>query len=155
MPVMMRVGKFLFELARDAELALDADERIFGRLVAVGWREERGALDVRIVVGAAGGEIDEGDVEISQELEELDGLGEIVGGGIFCVGAKAPVVGNCAGVRGGFEDAGAGFAGGRVRGIGMERRGVEGGEADADFELRSVAADSGDDFAEEAGAIFE
>ena len=37
----------------------------------------------------------------------------------------------------------------------MEWRGVEGGEADADFELRGVAADSGDDFAEEPGAIFE
>jgi hypothetical protein len=90
-------------------------------------------LDVRVVVGAAGGEVDEGDVEFFHEREKLDWLGEVVVGGIFFVGAEAPLVGNRSRVRICFEFAGAGFAGSRERGIGMEWSGVEGGEADADF----------------------
>src|SRR5205085_780322 len=125
------------------------------RLVAVGRGEERGALYVRVVVGAACGEVHERDVELLQEREEFCWLGEIELRWIFGVDAEAPVVGACAGAGVGFENSWPGLAGSGERGIGMIRRDVEGGKADADFEHRIVATDASDDFAEEPGAVFE
>ena len=45
-------------LSHGVDLPPDADERIFGRLVAVDRREDRRPLDVRIVVRAAAGDVD-------------------------------------------------------------------------------------------------
>ena len=92
------IGNVAFQLAGDAKLAVDADERVFGGQVAVGRGEQRGAWMWGIVVGAAGGEIDERDVELFQEREELDGFGEIDIATDGLVYAEAPVIGNCAGL---------------------------------------------------------
>src|SRR5689334_14220271 len=50
--------KFTLELCHHRNLARDSDERILGRQIAVGRREERRPLDVRIVVGTASREAD-------------------------------------------------------------------------------------------------
>src|SRR6185503_8303713 len=55
------VGERLLQFAHDFELAHDADERVFRRMIAVGRRIERRADDVRIVVRARRGDVDEAD----------------------------------------------------------------------------------------------
>ncbi len=64
------VGEFRLEHRRDANLARDAVQRILGRLVAVGRREERRPDDVRAVVRAAGGQADPADAAGLQDAEE-------------------------------------------------------------------------------------
>jgi len=52
-------------------LACYTDEGIFGWLVAVGRRVQRRPRQVRVVVGAAGGEADPAHVERLQQAQQL------------------------------------------------------------------------------------
>src|SRR6185312_6435721 len=56
-----KISERLLEIAHDLELTHHADERILRRVIAVGRRIERRPDDVRIVVRAAGGDVDEAD----------------------------------------------------------------------------------------------
>jgi hypothetical protein len=63
------------ELGGHVNLPRHADERVFGRLVTVRGREQRRALDVRVVVGAPGGDIDQPDAQVFEQVKELVRLG--------------------------------------------------------------------------------
>ncbi|OQA40206.1 MAG: hypothetical protein BWY52_02927 [Chloroflexi bacterium ADurb.Bin325] len=65
------------ELRRHRDLPCNAYQRVLRRLVAVRGREERGSLDVRVVVRAAAGDADQADAELGQEVEEALRLGQI------------------------------------------------------------------------------
>ncbi len=147
------LGELGFEFLHDIDLARDGDERIFVRLVTVRGRVRGGTLDVGIVVGAARGEVDELDVEVLQELEELECLGQIGLHGIILVDAKLIFVRQE--LREILGHAGTEFAGFGEFGIRLERDDVERAEAHAETELRGDGADCGGDFADEAGAVLE
>ena len=66
-----------FDLADGVDLAGHAHQRIFGRQVAVGGREVGRALDVRVVVRAAGGQADQVHAQPGQHLHQGDGLGQV------------------------------------------------------------------------------
>ena len=65
-----QVRKLLFEFARELHLTRDAEQGVFGGLIAVGRRIERGALNVRVVIGAARRDVDEMNVEFAKQREE-------------------------------------------------------------------------------------
>ena len=110
-------------------------------------------MDVGIVVGRAGAEVDEFDAEVGAFADEADGFTEVGFDRVVLVYAECVFVGTA--VREIFRDAGAGFAGRGKGGVGTEGDEVESAEADAEVDFVSAGADAGDDFAEEAGAIFE
>ena len=93
MPTIGTSGSACFAGAGGINLATDADERIFGRLIAVAWREDRRPLHVRIVVGAAAGDVDRRDAAGREHSHQLDRLGEIDFQRIVCCDAEATVVG--------------------------------------------------------------
>ena len=66
------VGERCLALADRVDLPPDARERILGRLVAVAWREDRGALDVGDVVRTATGEVDDRDAVGDQSPHQFD-----------------------------------------------------------------------------------
>ena len=65
------------------------------------------------------------------------------------------LAGKTAVVIGGGGFAGTEFAGRGEGGVGTEGDEIESAEADAEVDLVSAGANAGDDFAEEAGAVFE
>ncbi len=54
-----------------------SDERILGRRVPIGRRKERRALDVRVVVRAAGRDADQPDAQLPAQIEEAVGGFEV------------------------------------------------------------------------------
>ncbi len=58
-------GAAALSCGRGVDLPCHAGQRILGRLIAVGGREERRALDVRVVVGAAGRQADQPDAQVA------------------------------------------------------------------------------------------
>ena len=71
------VGMRARELGGRRDHPRRADQRVLGRRVAVGRREERRPLDVRVVVRAAGGDAHEPDAELAAQVEEPVRLGEV------------------------------------------------------------------------------
>ena len=65
------------QLGGHRQLSCNSDQRILGRLIAIGGREVGGPLDVRVVVGAAGGGADESDAQLAEHVEQGVGLGEV------------------------------------------------------------------------------
>ena len=70
-------GEPPLERRRDRDLPRHADQRVLRRLIAVGGREERGALDVRVVVRAARGQVDEAHAQRLEQGEQARGLVEV------------------------------------------------------------------------------
>ena len=130
-----------FQLRRGLHQARDAQQRVLGRQVAIRWREERRPLNVRHVVRAAGGDADHLNPQLRQQRQQTMGLVHaraMLAEGPRPVVIGGPVVGDADAVR-------AGLPGGHV----------EGAQAQADAESRRLAADAGDDLAQEARAVFE
>ena len=70
-------GEVLLEGRRHGELPRDPLQGIFRRLVAVRRRKRRRALDVRVVVGAAGAEAHEIDAQFGEQRQEGTRVGQV------------------------------------------------------------------------------
>src|SRR5439155_24387718 len=140
-------------LPHDVDLPRHADQRVFRRLVTVAGRIGGRPLDVRIVVGRTGAEVENFHAQSRAQLRKLEGLGEIIFDGIVLAYAKAIAVGQAVGES--FRYAGTGFTGLRQRRIGLERHEIEGAQAHADFDPISARANARDNFAEDARAVLE
>ena len=66
--------KALLEIAHQLQMAHHAHQRIFGWLVTVGGWIQRGPRDVRRVIGAADGDVEQADVEIGHRLQKFGGF---------------------------------------------------------------------------------
>ena len=146
-----RVGTGRFQLARDVNLPGDADKRIFRRLISIAGRIDRRALKMRVVVGRAATDVDQLHVELAEHVDEGDGLGEVRLERILLIDAEGEAVGEM--FLKFVRDARSRQAANRA--VGFVGWMIEGGQAHPDFQFRRGGADSGNDLAGEAGAIFE
>jgi hypothetical protein len=71
------LGSGSFQLGGEVQQAGDADERVFGRLVPVGGREQGRALHVGTGVRAPGGDAHQRHAERSEQVEQGERLGEV------------------------------------------------------------------------------
>ena len=69
-----QVGKLLLQPPRRFHLARHADERVFRRQISVRRRIQRGPLQVRIVVGTSGGDIDQPNSKLLQQGQKANRL---------------------------------------------------------------------------------
>ena len=79
-------------MAHDIDLTSNANEWVFGRLVAVGGGIGGRALNVRIVIGRAGAQVDDFDAELNAKIDKLESFGQIIFDGMILVGAEAIAV---------------------------------------------------------------
>ena len=135
----------LVGVARQVDVVRHAHQRILRRLIAVRRREQGRSLNVRVVVGAAGGQVDQEDAQLLKQGEEADGLGQVVGGGFVRRGSEPVSVRN--GAAGGHPDpaVAARFEGDQI----------EGAEPDGDQQLGRAASQSGNHLAQKSGAVLE
>ena len=123
----------------------DADERIFGRLVAVARREDGRPLDVRIVVRAAASDVDRADAAGDEHAHQLDRLGEVDRERIVGRDAEAELVRQKRVVLHRLADLAAGLI----------RHEVEHAQPHADRQARDLLADAVDDREQHARAAGE
>ena len=143
-PTIAIVGMRARQLGGRSDHAGRSDQRILGRGVAVGGREERGSLDVRVVVGAPGGDARETDAELAAQLEEAVGLREIdAATGLVATERVASDLG-CLGYR----------RADTVR-VGLVGHEVVRRQSHTDREVRDARPDAIDHASEERGPVLE
>ncbi len=120
------------------------DQRVLGRQVAVARGEERGPLQVGVVVGAPGADAGPADAEAVQDAEKRAALVE----GVLQALAAQEAEGRRVALVGPLGLAPS------FRALPPGHR-VEGGEAHADAQARGLGADALDDGAQEAGPVLE
>ena len=120
-------------------------------MIAVGRRIQCGPDQMRIVIGAGRGQVDEAHAELAHDLEQRLGFGEIVFERIVRIAAERIRIRRAVG----FRHAGAERAGHRQRRIRLERHGIERGKPHADLQPRRFGANALDDLAHEARAVLQ
>ena len=144
------IRKALLDFRGELDLAGTADEGVLGGLVAVGGGKQGRALNVRVVVGAAGRDVHHTDAEVAQQAEKLLGFLELITQRLPPVGAEGVFVGARAEVFRDSRSKRCSFAFARV---GAERNEIERTEANRDFQ-RGRGANARYDFAQKAGYDF-
>ena len=100
-----------------------ASERVMRRLIAVGRWIGGGTLDVRVVIGRAGGEVQDLHAQFGAELQELKRLRQVGFDRIALVDAKGIAIGEA--MRKILWNPRPQFAGLRARGVGFEGNEIE------------------------------
>ena len=106
-----------------------------------------------VVVRRTGGEIDDFDAKFRAEIDELNRFGELGLDRIVLIHAERVAIRKA--VRKILGNTRPRFSGERQERIRLERNEIEGAEAHSQFDSISSGADAGDDFAKDAGAVFE
>src|SRR5262249_39548897 len=87
-----QVGEFLFDLAGGFHPLGGPAQRIFRRLIAIRGRIQRWALNVRIVVRTACGQVHEANSEFFQQRDEAERFSEVYLCWVVSIYSESPLI---------------------------------------------------------------
>src|ERR1700722_6635785 len=146
-----KIGETFLQLADHRDVAHDANEGIFRRMIPVrrgvqGWPDH-----MRIVIGTRKRDVDKTHAEATQDLEQGFRLSQVILEWLIRVCPEAMTIRQ----RMLFRNSRTERAGDRLGWIWLERQRVYGAQPDPDFQSGRFGPDTLDDLFQETGTVFE